>query len=232
MGESKRKQKQKESELLERTIATALQDTWRSKLYPHCRDDADLCCQRMLDAGFGDLQKLQTSSGDEIRAALNQRGTSELRDIGCDVVLEVCEKLREQPTLQVYFTKESSKSTCKPEHEVNEPDVGTAKVGKLHSEKPQTEPKKLAKPKAKAALDERECDLWQHAMHKAKKEMEKEFQHDLLCTQGRTLYQYVLTDKAKRLHSKLKARRKWKQKQAGILKTHPGSERTYIGPLD
>jgi len=100
----------------------------------------------MLDAGFGDLQKLQTSGGDEIRAALNQRGTGELRSIGCDVVLEVCERLREQPAGGVCFTKESSKSTCKLELEVNEPDVSAAKVGKLPScsEKPETEPKKLA----------------------------------------------------------------------------------------
>jgi len=54
-------------------------------------------------------------------------------------------------------------------------------------------------------------------MNKAKKEMEEEYQHDLLGTQGRTLYQYVLIDnlKAKRLHSKLKARNKCKQKQVG-----------------
>jgi len=232
MGKSKQQKKKKESGQLERAVATTLQETWRSKLFPHCRDDADLCTQRMLDAGLGDLQKLQTCSGDEIREALDHPGTSSLRDIGCTVVLEVCEKLREQPALQVYFTTESSKPTCESTAEVKESTASTVKDKKPPGENLQTVPVKKTKPAPKALLGARECDLWDRAVQKAKQEMKEEFQYEQLCKQGRQLYQYVLTDKTKRLYEKLKARRKFKSKRVEISETHPGSEGIYIDPLD
>jgi len=74
--------------------------------------------------------------------------------------------------------------------------------------------------------------LWDRAVQKAKQEMKEEFQYEQLCKQGRQLYQYVLTDKTKRLYEKLKARRKFKSKRVEISETHPGSEGIYIDPLD
>lgn len=54
--------------------------------------------------------------------------------------------------------------------------------------------------------------LLQQAEDKARTEMQQTFKYELLCEQGKQLYNLVLQDKTKRFHSKLKHRNKWKQK--------------------
>ena len=143
----------------------------------------------MLDAGLGDLQKLQTCSGDEIREALDPPCTSSLSDFGCTVALKVREKLREQPVLQVYFTTESSKPTCESTVEVKESTASTVKDKKPPGENLQTVLVKRTKPTPKALLGARKCDLWDRAMQKAKQEnlMKEEFQYEQLCRYMKTV---------------------------------------------